>query len=480
MLNWSGYVHARLATSVERTLTLRASQGRVPDNLKKYVGVKGKNLPTIRSVSMSRPGWCMVEADLQTAEMRGLAFISGDTKFLDMLMGVDHDFAFIADEFVPDGVDPMDCVVRTSFPDYIEQPADKDKFLYAMAAGGEVKYTFNANQLKVIDGRIARPKQDLHWNIAERAQRKAREAMDKKKDRGAGKVVNFCVAKGTGIVFRKNGKISVRNIEDLVHEGIFEAWDGSEWVSTQVLERGFQKVVRHPSGLVATPDHIVWTESGPMTLLEAVVRLETLTGQDAMGGYAWGHEPPVIEAEDVPLDVYERRALVRDIMLFGYNGTSSHRRDTYDKYGIGLPSCPVQNLAQAAGLLALILPSTLCYDLVDCGPHHRFATVYGLVHNSSSYGGQASSLQRKIEADTGHQVPLEMVEAMLQAIVDRAPRADEFFHEMEEKPFKAGFIRAASGRLRHCTAFGSEGEKLSKRTRDGAVSALGRECRNFP
>lgn len=318
------------------------------------------------------------------------------------------------------------------------------------------------------------------WNIAERAQRKAREAMDKKKDRGAGKVVNFCVAGGTGIVIRKNGKVLVKNIEDLVREGVFEAWDGAEWVTTQAVDRGWQTVIKHQSGLTATPDHIVWTESGPMTLLEATIQLETLLGQDEMGRYEYGTAPPVLEAGDVPQDVYERRALVRDIMLFGYNGTSSHRRDTYDKYGIGLPSCPVQNLAQAAGLLALILPSTLCYDLVDCGPHHRFATVYGLVHNSSSYGGQASSLQRKIEADTGHQVPLEMVEAMLQAIVDRAPRADEFFHEMEEKPFKAGFIRAASGRLRHCTAFGSEGEKLSKRTRDGAVSALGRECRNFP
>lgn len=163
VLNWSGYVHGRLASAVEKTLTLRAGQGRVPDNLKKYVGVKGKNLPTIRSVSMSRPGWCMVEADLQTAEMRGLAFISGDLKFLDMLMGVDHDFAFIDDKFVPDGVDPGECIVRTSFPEYIEYPENKDKFLYAMAAGGEVKYTFTPDQLaRNADGEIKRPRQDMH------------------------------------------------------------------------------------------------------------------------------------------------------------------------------------------------------------------------------------------------------------------------------------------------------------------------------
>lgn len=191
MLNLPGFIHARLASAVEGILTLRAEQGQVPPALQKYVGVKGKNLPTIRSMAMARPGWCMPEADLQTAEMRGLAFISGDTKFLDMLMGVDHDFAYIAEEFVPDGVDPGDCVVRTSFPEYIELPEDKDKFLYAMASGGEVKYTFTENQLKRgTDNSIIRPKQDLHWNISERAQRKAREAMDKKKDRGAGKVVN--------------------------------------------------------------------------------------------------------------------------------------------------------------------------------------------------------------------------------------------------------------------------------------------------
>lgn len=98
---------------------------------------------------------------------------------------------------------------------------------------------------------------------------------------------------------------------------------------------------------------------------------------------------------------------------------------------------------------------------------------------SSSYGGQAASLQRKIESDTGHKVPLEMVEAMLQAIVDRAPVADEWFHEMEQKPVTDGIIRAASGRLRHCAKYGSEGAMLDKRTRDSVVSALGRECRNF-
>lgn len=163
VLNLPGFIHARLASAVEGILTLRAEQGQVPPALRKYVGVKGKNLPTVRSMSMARPGWCMAEADLQTAEMRGLAFISGDTKFLDMLMGVDHDFAYIAEEFVPEGVDPGDCVVRTSFPDYIEYPEDKEKFLYAMASGGEVKYTFTPEQLaRNADGEIKRPRQDMH------------------------------------------------------------------------------------------------------------------------------------------------------------------------------------------------------------------------------------------------------------------------------------------------------------------------------
>lgn len=139
---------------------------------------------------MARPGWCMPEADLQTAEMRGLAFISGDIKFLDMVLGVDKDFAYVDSKYIPEGMDPEDAVVRVAFPEYIVYPDDKDKYLYTLKGpDGPISVT-DEMLARNADGEIRRPRQDMHWNISERAQRKAREAMDKKKDRGAGKVVN--------------------------------------------------------------------------------------------------------------------------------------------------------------------------------------------------------------------------------------------------------------------------------------------------
>lgn len=73
----------------------REEEGNIPDFARKYVGVKAKNFPTIRSIAMAKPGWCMPEADLQTAEMRGLAFISGDRNMLHSILDPDPNWAYV-------------------------------------------------------------------------------------------------------------------------------------------------------------------------------------------------------------------------------------------------------------------------------------------------------------------------------------------------------------------------------------------------
>jgi hypothetical protein len=102
-----------------------------------------------------------------------------------------------------------------------------------------------------------------------------------------------------------------------------------------------------------------------------------------------------------------------------------------------------------------------------------------VVNFSSSYGGQAASLARKIEADTGDKPEIEDVEAMLEAIKQRQPRATEWFEELEQIPRTEGKLVAKSGRIRHCHTFNEIGKSLSYRTREGVITALGRECRNF-
>jgi hypothetical protein len=102
-----------------------------------------------------------------------------------------------------------------------------------------------------------------------------------------------------------------------------------------------------------------------------------------------------------------------------------------------------------------------------------------VVNFSSSYGGQAPSLARKIEADTGTKPEIEDVEAMLEAIKKRQPRATEWFEELEQVPKTTGKLVAKSGRIRHCHTFKDIGSALSYRTKEGVITALGRECRNF-
>lgn len=304
ILNLPSYIHGRLGSCVKYILDLRSNQfveskdengnivktSRLPKQFEEYKNIKPKNLPTLRSIAMARPGWCMPEADLQTAEMRGLAFLSGDRKLLKMLLEPDECWAKVKPEEVPEGIDPEDCVVRIAFPDYINLPKDKEKYLLTYTTEGITHAKFTEDQLlRDENGKIVSPKFDMHWGVVELSRGTIREVLNKKKDRGAGKVVNF----------------------------------------------------------------------------------------------------------------------------------------------------------------------------------------------SSSYGGQAPSLARKIEADTGTRPEIEEVEAMLEAIKKRQPRATEWFEELEQVPKTVGKLVAKSGRIRHCHTFKDIGSALSYRTREGVITALGRECRNF-
>ena len=291
VLNWPSWVHARLGAGMVRIIKERNAAGQLPEKFKKFADTKAKAFPTIRSVMMAKPGWCIVEADYQTAEMRGLAYISGDAELIKLIEEPDDCFALAKPECIPDSVDAEDCVVRIKFPEYIKYPEDRDKYLMTFTSGGAIKARFTEDQLlRDENGKIKSPKFDMHWGVLELARGQVREELDKKKDRGAGKVVNF----------------------------------------------------------------------------------------------------------------------------------------------------------------------------------------------SSSYGGQAASLQRKIEADTGNKPELDDVQAMLDAIERRQPRATQFFKELESVPTEKGYIRAASGRLRHCHTLSAGIKGLSFRTREGQLTALGRECRNFP
>ena len=169
-------------------LKKRQEQNQLPASLQHYADTM--SFPTVRSVCMAKPGWCIVEADYQTAEMRGLAFISGDKDLMRMILEPDDCFGIPKPECLPEGVDAEDCVVRLKYPDYVMLPADKDKFLMTYTSGGVIKATFTEDQLqRNPDGSFKGPRFDMHWGACELSRNTCREVMDKKKDRGAAKVV---------------------------------------------------------------------------------------------------------------------------------------------------------------------------------------------------------------------------------------------------------------------------------------------------
>jgi uracil-DNA glycosylase family 4 len=99
---------------------------------------------------------------------------------------------------------------------------------------------------------------------------------------------------------------------------------------------------------------------------------------------------------------------------------------------------------------------------------------------STAYGATGNTLDRKIEADTGEKPEPGTGDKILDALERRQPVAFAFMREMERTPEDPGYIQAASGRVRH---FHTHPDVMSGmvtyRQRQGLVSALGREARNF-
>lgn len=207
VLNWPSYIHARVGAGMLRIINDRKEKGQLPNKFDKFSKIKAKNFPTVRSVvSPSADTSLVIEADYQTAEMIALAYITGDAVLLKLLTEPDDCFAKVKPECVPQGIDPGDCVVRLKFPDYIRFPEDKDKYIMTYASDGIIHASFTEDQLlRDASGKIVSPKFDSHWQILEISRATARESQNKKKDRGAGKVVNFSSSYGgtAGSIARK-------------------------------------------------------------------------------------------------------------------------------------------------------------------------------------------------------------------------------------------------------------------------------------
>ena len=521
---------------MSRMIEENNSNGTLPEIFKKYVGIKPKYFPTMRGIAMARPGWCMVEADLQTAEMRGLAFISGDEKLLKLLLEPDECWAKVDPAYVPEGIDPAECIVRLSYPDYITKR--DDKYLLSYATDGKIHATFTKEQLLKDDkGNIISPSFDMHWGVVEMSRGVPREELNKKIDRGAGKVINFCIPEYSDIL-TDNG---IKKLKDVTTDD--KIWDGHSWVTHKGVVCHGQRTVITYKGLTATPDHIVWVKGEPTTFLNAATRWLDIDVS------AEGDIPVTVQTNNNP-DEYRKineKNLVGKMLCTGkkdfmYYALVNSFMGTHwwINYILNHKIKPTRTPMEAAAVLLIKLlkdkasniqnwvnktvreffyyvkrdcflnflldskyiepdikyrelyslhreyslvffksKQEMVYDIVDAGPNHRFTANGLLISNSSSYGGKPSSLARKVEAATGTQPTIESVEKMLAAIDMRQPKAAAWLEDLEHIPEREGIMVAASGRQRHCCTFGRFGNNLSGKAVSRVVTSLGRECRNF-
>jgi uracil-DNA glycosylase family 4 len=222
VLNWPSYVNARISEGVGHLFAELHEKGELPEQFRHYVtraieakeaDIKigkgkdplgdyiGKQIPSIRGcvdASTIPPlpgsvGWCLVESDYATAEIRGLAFMSGDENLIRLMTEKDPQFGLVLE-----GGDEVP--VRIKYDDDCGIPSPNCRaaaIMTIMKEGKVIRAVTPEELLRNPDGSIKHPSYDLHWSLAEWVKEEPREWLIKKAHRdGIGKVGNFSTAYG--------------------------------------------------------------------------------------------------------------------------------------------------------------------------------------------------------------------------------------------------------------------------------------------
>jgi DNA polymerase I-like protein with 3'-5' exonuclease and polymerase domains len=254
------------------------------------------------------------------------------------------------------------------------------------------------------------PGEDPHSYMG--AQISAREyewVMEHKEDeakgiRKAGKVANLCVAGGTKVLTDRG----VCNIEDVKIDDL--VWDGEEFVQHDGVQlTGINRdVISY--GVTATPEHGVLV-NGRWESVEDAARygwqIEPALGQRwsdigraairILGGI--GRRAFSKVRRSLFQSTMQAGAAALELYRFGVRPYEQRRALRTGKYSIGNEERQLKK--QAARV----------YDIVNCGPRHRFAANGLIVHNSLQYRTSAPKLLTV--ARVQYNIPMVASEAIL-------------------------------------------------------------------
>lgn len=192
ILNLPSYVNERIQRSIVRAINEAHELGELPDDLLRWVGEE--NIPSVRSCFKAINGQVLVESDLKTAEMFGLAYISGDRSLMRILEEPDPEWAVLKPErFGPYTRVCYSPTQETGIP-FAKQNPD---YIMSVWKNGEFVGKVTEDDLeRNPDGSVKHRNFDIHWSVVERTYERPREEMVEKIHRNAGKVLNFSSAYG--------------------------------------------------------------------------------------------------------------------------------------------------------------------------------------------------------------------------------------------------------------------------------------------
>jgi uracil-DNA glycosylase family 4 len=257
-LNWAKYIHKGVARGIAEVLKEQHDIGELPEKFQVFLDPDA--IPSVRSIVdvtelpplEGSVGWCFSDSDFATAEIRSMAFLSGDENLIRLMTEPDDQFGLAK---VKDKKHSIR--LRYASDCGIDEKNWRSEFILTSATNGKIEARVSWAELLRKDGKLIHPPHDLHWSLVEWVQNNPRELFDAEIDRGGtGKPGNFCIAEDE-LVLTGRGWIAIQNVL-----GCDVLWDGVAWVHHEGLKYNGIAEVRNYQGLRATDGHEVWDRDG--------------------------------------------------------------------------------------------------------------------------------------------------------------------------------------------------------------------------